>query len=147
MASTITPPGAPPRQIRRPLRQRRLGRTNLMVSEIALGGYMFTGDFRVPRAEALAILDCAFRAGINYVDTAQMYGYGEGEELVGRALRAETGLSITELGIRYLLADPDIACLIPGAQTVGQLQANMAAAQRGPLPAELMHQIEQIAQR
>lgn len=68
--------------------RRRLGRTNLMVSELGLGGYQFTGEFGVPRTEALAILRQAFAAGINYVDTAPLYGCGESEELVGRARQA-----------------------------------------------------------
>jgi len=71
---------------RMPLNRRRLGRTNIDVTELGLGCYMFTGDFGVPQAEASAIMDAAFAAGINYADTAQMYGYGEGEELLGRAL-------------------------------------------------------------
>lgn len=65
--------------------KRRLGRTNLEVTELGLGGFQFTNKFRVPRVEAHAILDWAFDAGINFVDTAPMYGSGESEELVGRA--------------------------------------------------------------
>ena len=65
---------------------RRLGRTALQVSELSLGTYMLTGDFAVPRDEADRIFDAAIDAGINYMDTAAMYGYGESEELVGRAL-------------------------------------------------------------
>lgn len=66
--------------------QRRFGRTDLSVTELGLGGFQFTGEFGVPRSEACAILDTAFAAGINFIDTAPMYGYGESEELVGRAL-------------------------------------------------------------
>lgn len=69
------------------LATRRLGRTGLEVTELGLGGYMFTGEFGVPRAEAEAIVDRAFAAGINYADTAAMYGFGEGEELVARAVQ------------------------------------------------------------
>ncbi len=65
--------------------KRRLGRTNLEVTELGLGGHQFTNNFRVPRAEAHAILDRAFEVGINFVDTAPAYGSGESEELVGRA--------------------------------------------------------------
>lgn len=68
------------------LNKRRLGRTGLMVTELGMGGYMFTVEFGVPQQTAHAILDVAMDSGINYVDTAQMYGFGEGEELVGRAL-------------------------------------------------------------
>ncbi len=76
------------------LRTRRLGRTELQVTELSLGGYMFTGEFGVPRAEATAILDAAVAAGINLLDTAEMYGFGEGEELVGRALRRHADRSL-----------------------------------------------------
>lgn len=76
------------------LRKRRLGRTNLDVTELSLGGYMFTGEFGVPRREADSIMDFAFASGINYMDTAQMYGFGEGEELAGRALRRHTDKDI-----------------------------------------------------
>jgi aryl-alcohol dehydrogenase-like predicted oxidoreductase len=64
--------------------RRRLGRSNLMVSELGLGGYGLTSEHSVLRAEALAILERAFAAGINYVDTAPLYGSGESEELIGR---------------------------------------------------------------
>lgn len=70
--------------------RRRLGRTNLEVTELALGCYMFTGEFGVSQQEASAILDLAFDSGINYADTAAMYGFGEGEELVARALARHT---------------------------------------------------------
>ena len=76
------------------INKRRLGRTGLMVTELGMGGYMFTGEFRVAQSEAHAILDVAFDAGINYVDTAQMYGFGEGEELIGRALERHPGKEI-----------------------------------------------------
>jgi len=65
---------------------RRLGRTNLQVTELGLGTYQFTSQFGVPRASAHAILDHAIAAGVNFIDTAPMYGAGESEELVGRAL-------------------------------------------------------------
>lgn len=66
--------------------RRRLGRTNLWVTELGLGGNQFTNRFGVPRSEARAIIDRAFAAGVNFVDTAPLYGAGESEELIGRAL-------------------------------------------------------------
>lgn len=66
------------------LKKRRLGRTGLMVTELGLGGFQFTGEFGVPRSVAMEIMDLAFQSGINFVDTAPMYGFGESEELVGR---------------------------------------------------------------
>jgi len=67
--------------------KRRLGRTNLQVTALGLGCFQNTGEFGVPREEGEAVLDFAFGAGINFYDTAQMYGFGESEELLGRALR------------------------------------------------------------
>ena len=84
------------------LKNRRLGRTNLQVSELSLGTYMLTGDFGVSRADADAIFDTAINLGINYMDTAEMYGYGESEELVGRALVRHAGKKIqvsTKVGV------------------------------------------------
>ncbi len=84
------------------LKRRRLGRTNLDVSELSLGTYMLTGDFGVSREEADRIFDCAIGSGINYMDTAEMYGYGESEELVGRALARHNGKKLyvsTKVGV------------------------------------------------
>ncbi len=68
------------------LRMRQLGRTAISVSELGLGGYQFTGEFGVPRREAHAIIREALGSGANFIDTAPMYGAGESEELIGRAL-------------------------------------------------------------
>lgn len=67
-------------------RMRRLGRTGWNVTELGMGGYQYTGEFGVSQEEAGKILDLAFEAGINFFDTAAMYGFGESEELVARAL-------------------------------------------------------------
>jgi aryl-alcohol dehydrogenase-like predicted oxidoreductase len=73
---------------------RRLGRTGHQVSELSLGCFMFTGEFGIAQSEANRILDTAIDAGINYMDTAAMYGFGESEELVGRALQRHSGTPI-----------------------------------------------------
>ncbi len=66
--------------------KRILGRTGIEVSAVGIGGLQFTGTFGVPVAEADQILDYAFDHGINLVDTAPCYGYGESEQIVGRAI-------------------------------------------------------------
>ena len=71
--------------------KRRLGRTGYEVSALGLGGYQLTGEFRVPMAEADSIIDYALAHGINLIDTAESYGYGEGEAIVGRALARHKG--------------------------------------------------------
>ena len=69
------------------MKKRRLGKTELEVTELGLGCFQFTIEFAVEQETANAVLDTALTNGINYFDTAAMYGYGESEELLGRALR------------------------------------------------------------
>jgi D-threo-aldose 1-dehydrogenase len=78
---------------------RRLGRTGIAVAELGLGGYQYTGEFGVDRDAALDILRTARREGITLYDTAPMYGAGESEELIGRALGGSTEICIsTKIG-------------------------------------------------
>lgn len=76
----------------------KLPGTSLLVSELSLGTMMFGGQ--TSREESLRILDCAFDAGINVWDTANMYTGGESERIVGRALkgRREDILLATKVG-------------------------------------------------
>jgi len=63
----------------------RLGRSNLEVSRICLGTMHF--GTRTPEAEAFAIMDKALEMGINFFDTANVYGRpktGQTEEIIGR---------------------------------------------------------------
>ncbi len=76
----------------------KLPGTSLLVSELSLGTMMFGGQ--TSREESLRILDCAFDAGINVWDTANMYTGGESERIVGQALkgRREDILLATKVG-------------------------------------------------
>jgi aryl-alcohol dehydrogenase-like predicted oxidoreductase len=65
---------------------RTLGRTGVQVSTLALGAMNFGAIGRTGQAEATAIVDAAIEAGINLIDTADMYGRGESEEIVGKAI-------------------------------------------------------------
>ena len=64
---------------------RSLGRTGVQVSPLCLGGMLF-GE-QTTEAEAYAIMDRALDAGLNFVDTANIYSRGRSEEIIGRALR------------------------------------------------------------
>ena len=66
---------------------RRLGRSGLEVSPLCLGTMMF-GD-RTDATQARRIVDSAFDAGINFIDTADAYAVGESERIVGEAIRAQ----------------------------------------------------------
>jgi len=76
------------------LTKKRLGRTGLYVTEMGLGTYQITGEFGVHFDEAKRMLDFALNAGVNFIDTAQMYGYGEAEALTGQALRRHAGKTV-----------------------------------------------------
>jgi aryl-alcohol dehydrogenase-like predicted oxidoreductase len=65
---------------------RRLGNSGLEVSPICLGAMMF-GD-RTDAAAAQGIVDAAFGAGINFIDTADNYSKGASERMVGQAIKA-----------------------------------------------------------
>ncbi len=64
---------------------RRMGRSGLKVSEICLGTMTF--GHGTDEAEVKRIVDLAFDAGINFFDTANSYGNGQSEILLGKALK------------------------------------------------------------
>ncbi|WP_066366949.1 aldo/keto reductase [Herbidospora mongoliensis] len=69
------------------MRYRTLGRTGIKVSPYALGAMMFGAMGNPDHDEAIRIIHKALDAGINFVDTADVYSRGESEEIVGQALK------------------------------------------------------------
>ena len=65
---------------------RRLGRTGLEVSPLCLGAMMFGAWGNRDHDDSIAIIHAALDAGINFIDTADMYSDGESEVIVGKAL-------------------------------------------------------------
>jgi aryl-alcohol dehydrogenase-like predicted oxidoreductase len=86
------------------MRYRLLGRTGLYVSEICLGTMTYGGKGRwapigrLGLTEAQAQIKAAFDAGVNFIDTANVYSEGESESLTGQAL-AKLGLPREDLVI------------------------------------------------
>ncbi|CAM5441880.1 aldo/keto reductase [Streptomyces aurantiogriseus] len=76
------------------MENRTLGRTGRQVGVIGLGAWQLGGDWgQVDEADALATLHAALEAGVNFIDTADEYGDGRSEQIIGTLLRslARTG--------------------------------------------------------
>lgn len=87
------------------MQHRPLGTTGMQVSEVGLGAWQLGGaDWGdVPEGDALAILHRAADLGVNFIDTADVYGMGRSERLIGRFLgeRRERLYVATKLGRRH----------------------------------------------
>src|SRR5260370_1141841 len=72
------------------MKYRKLGASDLMVSEISLGSWLTYG-VGVERDKAAACVDRAFELGINFFDTANVYGRGAAEGAAARGRRPGRG--------------------------------------------------------
>lgn len=80
----------------RTMEQRILGRTQRKVSTVGLGTWQLGADWGdVQPADALAVLEAAADAGVNFFDTADVYGDGLSEQTIGNFLKANPDLDIT----------------------------------------------------
>ena len=83
---------------------RTLGRTGRDVGVVGLGAWQLGGDWgSVSEDDAVAVLHAAVDAGVTFIDTADVYGDGRSERLVGRLLaeRPDAGLTVaTKMGRR-----------------------------------------------
>lgn len=68
------------------MQYRTLGRTGVQVSTLVLGAMNFGRIGNTTQEDATAIVDAALDAGINLIDTADVYSGGQSEELVGKAI-------------------------------------------------------------
>ena len=68
------------------MEQRYLGGTGVSVSPLCLGAMMFGAWGNTDHDESIRIIHRALDAGINFIDTADVYSRGESEEIVGKAL-------------------------------------------------------------
>jgi aryl-alcohol dehydrogenase-like predicted oxidoreductase len=69
------------------MRYRRLGSSDLVVSEISLGSWLTYGSSAVENERAKACVDRAFEVGINFIDTANVYARGRAETFLGEVLK------------------------------------------------------------
>ena len=71
------------------MQYRQLGSSDLHVSSISLGTWLTTG-VGIERDKAVACINAAFDLGINFIDTANAYGLGAAETVLGEALKERT---------------------------------------------------------
>ena len=80
---------------------RILGKTNLKVSAIGFGGWAIGGNMwgHQDDNDSVAALNKAIDLGVNFIDTALVYGNGHSEEIIGKVLktRKEKILKITKI--------------------------------------------------
>jgi aryl-alcohol dehydrogenase-like predicted oxidoreductase len=86
---------------------RTLGRTGRPVSVIGLGCWQLGGDWgAVGEDDAMSVLHAAVDAGVTFLDTADVYGDGRSETLIGRLLRERPGAELTVATKMGRRADP-----------------------------------------
>src|SRR5215467_13993063 len=74
------------------MQYRKLGRTGWQISEISFGAWAIGGSWgNVSDAESLAALHKAVDCGVNFIDTADVYGMGRSERLVAQLKRERPG--------------------------------------------------------
>jgi len=97
--------------------ERILGKTGRAVSVVGLGTWQLGADWgEIEDSAALAVLDAAAESGVTFLDTADVYGDGRSERLIGQFLAGNPGLTMmvaTKMGRR--------AIRIPGNRSAGRL--------------------------
>ncbi len=92
------------------MEHRKLGATGISVSPLCLGAMMFGAWGNTDHDDSIAIIHAALDAGINFIDTADVYSRGESEKIVGKALkdgRRDSVVLATKAHGRMHDADPN----------------------------------------
>ncbi len=88
------------------MRTRKIGTTNIEASVVALGAWAIGGGTwwgETDDTESVKSIQAAVEEGINFIDTAPVYGWGRSEEVVGRAIqgRRDKVILATKCGLRW----------------------------------------------
>ena len=106
------------------MRKRRLGSSNLMVSEISLGSWLTYGG-GVGRERAEACVAKAFELGIDFIDTANVYSRGQAEEFLGEVL-ADRPRDSYVLATKLYWQAPDGGSGLSRDQVLTQIDASLS---------------------
>lgn len=105
------------------MERRRIGRSRVEASALALGTMNFGSDWHgtglVDEKGARALLDAAEECGVDHIDTADIYGYGAAETLLGKLLKGRRA--------RWVIASKVRAHMRPGDPASGGLSARHIA--------------------
>ena len=123
------------------MRYRRFGRTGWQVSEIGYGMGGMAGWTGADDAQSMQALERAVALGCNFFDTAWAYGEGHSERLLGRLVRGLPGMTMPEMALRFILANPGVITVIPGMCKVTHVESNLAASDSGPLAPDLVDRL------
>src|SRR5579871_1232373 len=90
------------------MEQRRLGRSNVTVSQIGLGTWGMSGAFwgAADDSESIRVIHRALDLGITLIDTAEAYGAGHAEEVVGKALAGRRQQAVIATKVMASHLDP-----------------------------------------
>src|SRR2546421_5195372 len=89
------------------MEMRTLGSTGVQVSPLCLGAMMFGAWGNPDHDESIRVIHGALDAGINFIDTADVYARGESEEIVGRALRGRRDWVVLAAKVHGTMHDTD----------------------------------------
>lgn len=112
---------------------RKFGRTGWDISEISFGAWQLGGQWgAVDDEESIKTLIECYESGINFVDTAQMYGLGHSETIVGRSLKdwGKDGIRVATKAqpVKWPAVDegnPKFADLYPNQYLVDQVEGSL----------------------
>jgi aryl-alcohol dehydrogenase-like predicted oxidoreductase len=114
---------------KRIVESRRLGRTGRQVGVVGLGAWQLgAGWGEVTEDDALAVLAAAVESGVTFIDTADAYGDGRSEQLIGRFLKEhpDAGLTVaTKMGRRVMPQTPEIYTLDTMRAWVDRSRSNL----------------------
>ncbi|UDF05598.1 aldo/keto reductase [Asticcacaulis sp. AND118] len=126
------------------MRYRRLGPSGLLVSELCLGTMTFGGSEgmwgligQLNQSEADTLIGAAVAAGVNFIDTANVYAFGESERIVGQAVR-NLGLNRDDL----VIATKVMGVMGDGPNQRGASRAHIMAQARDSLKRLQMDHID-----
>src|SRR5882724_2218431 len=82
-----------------------LGRSGVIVSRLCLGAMMFGSQGNPDHDDSVRIIHAGLDGGINFIDTADVYSYGETEEIVGKALKGRRDDVVVATKLHHPMSD------------------------------------------